>query len=210
MMIDKKDTIVYELCGKTYINLTNSCTNECEFCIRNIKDDVIGKNMWLKYDNIIGDDVIDALNINKENLKDEIIYCGYGEPTLRLSALIKSAKYIKENFKNKKIRLNTNGHGNLVYQTDIVPQLAQYIDSVSISLNAQDEETYNKISKPRIKNAYIGMLDFVKKCKKNGIDTTVTIVTHFKDYAIDVEKCRQIANDLGVKFRERKYLNNGY
>ena len=165
MMIDKKDTIVYELCGKTYINLTNSCTNECEFCIRNIKDDVIGKNMWLKYDNIIGDDVIDALNINKENLKDEIIYCGYGEPTLRLSALIKSAKYIKENFKNKKIRLNTNGHGNLVYQTDIVPQLAQYIDSVSISLNAQDEETYNKISKPRIKNAYIGMLDFVKKCK---------------------------------------------
>ncbi len=210
MMIDKKDTIVYELCGKTYINLTNSCTNECEFCIRNIKDDVIGKNMWFKYDNIIGDDVIDALNINKENLKDEIIYCGYGEPTLRLSALIKSAKYIKENFKNKKIRLNTNGHGNLVYQTDIVPQLAQYIDSVSISLNAQDEETYNKISKPRIKNAYIGMLDFVKKCKKNGIDTTVTIVTHFKDYAIDVEKCRQIANDLGVKFREREYLNNGY
>ena len=210
MMIDKKDTIVYELCGKTYINLTNSCTNECEFCIRNIKDDVIGKNMWLKYDNIIGDDVIDALNINKENLKDEIIYCGYGEPTLRLSALIKSAKYIKENFKNKKIRLNTNGHGNLVYQTDIVPQLAQYIDSVSISLNAQDEETYNKISKPRIKNAYIGMRDFVKKCKKNGIDTTVTIVTHFKDYAIDVEKCRQIANDLGVKFREREYLNNGY
>lgn len=210
MMIDKKDTIVYELCGKTYINLTNSCTNECEFCIRNIKDDVIGKNMWLKYDNIIGDDVIDALNFNKENLKDEIIYCGYGEPTLRLSALIKSAKYIKENFKNKKIRLNTNGHGNLVYQTDIVPQLAQYIDSVSISLNAQDEETYNKISKPRIKNAYIGMLDFVKKCKKNGIDTTVTIVTHFKDYAIDVEKCRQIANDLGVKFREREYLNNGY
>ncbi len=210
MMIDKKDTIVYELCGKTYINLTNSCTNECEFCIRNIKDDVIGKNMWLKYDNIIGDDVIDALNINKENLKDEIIYCGYGEPTLRLSALIKSAKYIKENFKNKKIRLNTNGHGNLVYQTDIVPQLAQYIDSVSISLNAQDEETYNKISKPRIKNAYIGMLDFVKKCKKNGIDTTVTIVTHFKDYAIDVEKCRQIANDLGVKFRVREYLNNGY
>ena len=98
MMIDKKDTIVYELCGKTYINLTNSCTNECEFCIRNIKDDVIGKNMWLKYDNIIGDDVIDALNINKENLKDEIIYCGYGEPTLRLSALIKSAKYIKETF----------------------------------------------------------------------------------------------------------------
>ena len=210
MMIDKKDTIVYELCGKTYINLTNSCTNECEFCIRNIKDDVIGKNMWLKYDNIIGDDVIDALNINKENLKDEIIYCGYGEPTLRLSALIKSAKYIKENLNNKKIRLNTNGHGNLVYQTDIVPQLAQYIDSVSISLNAQDEETYNKISKPRIKNAYIGMLDFVKKCKKNGIDTTVTIVTHFKDYAIDVEKCRQIANDLGVKFREREYLNNGY
>ena len=54
------------------------------------------------------------------------------------------------------------------------------------------------------------MLDFVKKCKKNGIDTTVTIVTHFKDYAIDVEKCRQIANDLGVKFREREYLNNGY
>ena len=54
------------------------------------------------------------------------------------------------------------------------------------------------------------MLDFVKKCKENGIDTTVTVVTHFKDYEIDVEKCRQIAQALGVKFREREYLNNGY
>ncbi len=208
--MNDNDTIVYELYGKTYINLTNSCTNECEFCIRDIKDNVVGNNMWLEHDNIIGDDVIEALVANKDNLKDEIVYCGYGEPTLRLSALIKSAKYIKENFKNKKIRLNTNGHGNLVYKADIVPQLAQYIDSVSISLNAQDEKTYNQISKPKIKNAYQGMLDFVKKCKENGIDTTVTIVTHFKDYEIDVEKCRQIAQALGVKFREREYLNNGY
>lgn len=208
--MNDNDTIVYELYGKTYINLTNSCTNECEFCIRDIKDNVVGNNMWLEHDNIIGDDVIEALVANKDNLKDEIVYCGYGEPTLRLSALIKSAKFIKENFKNKKIRLNTNGHGNLVYKADIVPQLAQYIDSVSISLNAQDEKTYNQISKPKIKNAYQGMLDFVKKCKENGIDTTVTVVTHFKDYEIDVEKCRQIANDLGVKFREREYLNNGY
>lgn len=208
--MNDNDTIVYELYGKTYINLTNRCTNECEFCIRDIKDNVVGNNMWLEHDNIIGDDVIEALVANKDNLKDEIVYCGYGEPTLRLSALIKSAKYIKENFKNKKIRLNTNGHGNLVYKADIVPQLAQYIDSVSISLNAQDEKTYNQISKPKIKNAYQGMLDFVKKCKENGIDTTVTIVTHFKDYEIDVEKCRQIAQALGVKFREREYLNNGY
>ena len=208
--MNDNDTIVYELYGKTYINLTNSCTNECEFCSRDIKDNVVGNTMWLEHDNIIGDDVIEALVANKDNLKDEIVYCGYGEPTLRLSALIKSAKYIKENFKNKKIRLNTNGHGNLVYKADIVPQLAQYIDSVSISLNAQDEKTYNQISKPKIKNAYQGMLDFVKKCKENGIDTTVTIVTHFKDYEIDVEKCRQIAQALGVKFREREYLNNGY
>lgn len=208
--MNDNDTIVYELYGKTYINLTNSCTNECEFCIRDIKNDVVGNDMWLKHDNIIGDDVIEALVANKDNLKDEIVYCGYGEPTLRLSALIKSAKYIKENLKDKKIRLNTNGHGNLVYKADIVPQLAQYIDSVSISLNAQDEKTYNQISKPKIKNAYQGMLDFVKKCKENGIDTTVTVVTHFKDYEIDVEKCRQIAQALGVKFREREYLNNGY
>ncbi len=208
--MENKDTIVYELYGKTYINLTNSCTNECEFCIRDIKDDVEGKNMKLKYDNIIGEDVINALVENKDSLKDEIVYCGFGEPTLRLSALIKSAKFIKENYKDKKIRLNTNGHGNLVYKTDIVPQLAQYIDSVSISLNAQDEETYNKISKPKIKDAYKGMLDFVKKCKENNIETTLTIVTHFKDYKIDVQKCKEIADSLGVKFREREYLNNGY
>ena len=92
--MNDNDTIVYELYGKTYINLTNSCTNECEFCIRDIKDNVVGNNMWLEHDNIIGDDVIEALVANKDNLKDEIVYCGYGEPTLRLSALIKSAKYI--------------------------------------------------------------------------------------------------------------------
>ena len=111
-----------------------------------------------------------------------------------------------------KIRINTNGHGNFVNKKNIVPVLKPLIDSISISLNAQDEETYNKISSPKIENGYQIMLDFAKECVKEDIDTTMSIVTKFREdiYKIDSKKCEKIAHDIGAKFRIREWIENGY
>ena len=104
--------------------------------------------MWHKGAKITADDVIAQIEENKENIKDEIVFCGYGEPLVRYNEVIEVARYIKNTMPEIKIRINTNGHGNFIAKKNIVPDLAPLIDSVSISLNAQNEALYNKISKP--------------------------------------------------------------
>jgi TatD family-associated radical SAM protein len=115
------NTLVYELYGKIYINLTNRCTNECIFCLRQDKDDVCGQTLWLDNEDFTAQDVIEQLNNiickDDKNLSlKEIIFCGYGEPMLKFSILKEVSKYIKHNYQNIKVRVNTNGHANYVYK----------------------------------------------------------------------------------------------
>lgn len=209
---EEKLNLVYFLDGKTYINITNACTNSCAFCLRNDKDDVKGAYMWHKGAKITADDVIAQIKEKKENIKNEIVFCGYGEPLARYSEVIEVAKYIRKNMADLKIRINTNGHGNFIAKRNIVPELAPLVDSISISLNAQNEEVYNEISKPSFEGAYKAMLDFAKLCVEEGIDTTLSVVSGFKPevYSVDVEACKEIALNLGAKFRAREWIQNGY
>ena len=146
----------------------------------------------------------------KEKLSSEIIFCGYGEPMLKLDVLKKVAKYIKEHYPNTIIRVNTNGHANLVYKKNVLPELKGLVDKFSISLNGENEEVYNKLSKPNVEGAYSAVKDFIKEAVKEGFDTTATIVTGYKDYKVDMPKCIEITKELGAKFRERPWLDNGY
>ncbi len=206
------NNLVYLLDGKIYINLTNLCTNNCVFCIRNLKDDVVGANLWLENEKIDVDDVIDQLKTFDIKENDEIVFCGYGEPLIKFEEVKKVADFIRKNYKNVKIRVNTNGMAIMIHKRDIVPELAQYIDAVSVSLNAETEELYNELSCPKqdYKGAYSRVKEFIWYCAKAGIDTTATVVSGFKDYNVDVEKCRQIAENLGAKFRIREWLDSGY
>lgn len=202
--------LAYILDGKVYINLTNSCTNNCVFCIRNIKDNVVGTNLFLNTENVKAQDVISQLEEMKDKLSDEIIFCGYGEPMLKLDILKEVAKYIKDKYPNKTIRVNTNGHANLVYKRNVLPELKGLIDKFSVSLNAENEEVYNRISLPNLDGSYQAVKDFIKKAIEEGFDTTATIVTNYKGYDVDMPKCIETAKELGAKFRERPWIENGY
>ena len=202
--------LAYILDGKVYINLTNRCTNNCVFCIRTIKDDVVGADLFLNTENVKAQDVIEQLENMKDKLSSEIIFCGYGEPMLKLEVLKEVAKYIKEKYPSTIIRVNTNGHANLVYKRNVLPELKGLVDKFSISLNGENEEVYNKLSQPNIKNAYTAVKEFIKESVQEGFDTTATIVTGYKDYKVDKEKCIEITKALGAKFRERPWLDNGY
>ena len=129
----KEYNLVYLLEGKVYINLTNSCTNNCVFCIRDIKDDVVGANLFLNTENVKAEDVISQLETIKDKLSSEIIFCGYGEPMLKLEVIKQVAKYIKEKYPNTILRVNTNGHANLVYKRNVLPELKGLIDRFSVS-----------------------------------------------------------------------------
>ena len=130
----------------------------------------------------------------------EIVFCGYGEPLLRFDLVKSLSAWIKQ--QKGRVRINTNGHGNFISKRNILPELSGIVDSMSISLDAQDEETYNSICKPAFQNAYNEVLSFIREAKKVISDVQVTIVAL---ESVDVEKCRRIAEDLGVGFRVREF-----
>ncbi len=195
------NTILYEYGGGLYINLTNACTNKCEFCIRDFSG-IKGYDLWLNH-NPSADEVIDELKKVSLDKYDEIVYCGYGEPMIRINELIKSADYIKS-VCGAKIRLNTNGHANLIHKRDVTPDLEGRIDVVSISLNGKDEEQYIKLCKPELEGAYDAVLDFTEKCKAYVPKVILSVVDTYISED-DIQKCGKIAKKLGVEFRVRKF-----
>lgn len=212
------NTLAYLLDDKIYINLTNNCTNRCIFCLRQDKSDVCGQEMWLDNETFGANDVIEQLEAiikkqleaAKPNSLNEIIFCGYGEPLLKLDLLKEVAAYIRGNYPNTKIRVNSNGHANLIYKRNIAPELKPLIDDISISLNAPTEEEYNELSQPNIQGAYEGVKAFIKACADEGISTTASVVENYKGRHLDLEACEKIANGLGAKFRVREWITNGY
>ena len=204
------NNLVYILDGKIYINLTNMCTNDCIFCLRRDKDDVCGQDMWLKSEKITSEDVIEQLNKYEDKIAKGVTFCGYGEPTMKFEVLKQVAEYIKQNYPDTFIKVNTNGHGNVINKKDILPELKGLVDEFSISLNAQNSDLYKELSQPKIDNAYEAMKDFAKKAYENGFKTTLSVVSGYKDYDVDLALCEKIAKDLHASFRNREWIENGY
>lgn len=205
-----ENNLVYILDGKIYINLTNMCSNNCIFCLRQQKDDVEGTNMWLGSEKCTASDVIEQLKPHEDKISKGITFCGYGEPTIKFEILKEVAQYLKTNYPDVYIKVNTNGHGNVLNKKDILPDLKGLIDEFSISLNAQNENLYNELSQPKVNNGYGSMLDFAKESAELGFKTTMSVVSGYKDYDIDLDECEKIAKKLGANFRNREFIPNGY
>lgn len=202
------NTLVYELYGKIYINLTNRCTNECIFCLRQDKDDVCGQTLWLDNEDFTAQDVISQLE--EFIISDEVIFCGYGEPLLKLEILKEVAKYIKEKYPDTKIRVNTNGHANFVYKRNIVPELKGLVDEFSVSLNGKNSAEYDELSQPKFEGAYDEVKKFIKACADEEIAVVASVVEGYKGRHIDLDECEKIAKELGAKFRAREWIPAGY
>ena len=203
-------TINNEKAPKTvYINLTNACTNSCIFCLRSQKDDVCGQEMWHD-DNYTLDDIIEQFN-NYKNSVQEVVFCGYGEPFIKKDMMKSFCKYLRKNYPQIKIRVNTNGHANAIWKTNVAEEFKGLIDSVSISLNSDNEKEYNEICKPTVENAYEEMKTFAICCKNAGMEVSMSVVTGFDNvHKINVRNCEKIASEIGANFRNREFIKNGY
>ena len=197
--VNEISRITYKIRNSLYLNITNRCTNQCYFCARTTEPWVQGYNLRLEKEPS-AEDIIKEIGDPK--VYDEVVFCGYGEPTLRLNIIKEVSKKIKE--LGGKIRLNTNWHGNLINKRNILPELKGIIDTISISLNAEDNEKYNEICHPIFKNGtYEAVKEFIMEAKKYIPEVVATIVDVPE---VDEEKCKEIAEkELGVKFRERRY-----
>lgn len=200
-------TITYPVKKGIYVNITNRCPCSCSFCLRHNGEGVHGSNsLWLEREPTVSEicDSIETWDLTQYN---EVVFCGYGEPTERLYDLLRVAKYIKLK-SDIKIRINTNGLADLIWNEKTAPKLKGLIDTVSISLNSINKEDYFKIVRPKFGiDSYDAMLRFAKECTDyvpNVVMTVVDTVTSKEEQEI----CRRICESLGATFRIRPYESN--
>ena len=200
----KAMNISYEIGKKLYLNITNKCPCNCTFCIRNNGDGAYGSDpLWLEHQPTI-DEVIANLKTRDLDSYEEIIFCGYGEPTCELEILKTTAAYIRSVSKTP-LRLNTNGLGNLINNRDISSEFEGLLDTVSVSLNASDAEAYDKVTRPSFKgvNCFEEMLAFAKRVKLFVPNTMLTVVDVIGEE--EIAKSQAIADKVGIQLRVREY-----
>ena len=197
-------TILYKVHNNLYVNLTNKCPCSCTFCLRQTMDHVgESDSLWLtrepEYDEIIAD----FANFDVASF-DELVFCGFGEPTERIDVLLKVARYFKETY-HKPIRINTNGAGSLINGRDIAPELKGLVDTVSVSLNHPEKEEYLKLVRSKFgEESFDAMLSFAKACTKyvpHVVMTTVdTSISHEQE-----AQCQKICDEIGAAYRIRPW-----
>ena len=202
----KSMCITYVVDGSLYVNMTNKCSNRCEFCIRNNGDGAYGSDsLWLEREPTL-EEVMDS--VFSRNLEEypELIFCGYGEPTYRLEDAVAVAKAVKEKNPEMKVRINTNGHSDLILGKDTAPMYEGAFDIVSISLNTPNPSRYQEICHSIFgEGSHTALITFAKNVKQYVPKVILSVVKETLT-AEEIEQCKTIAENAGVTLRIRDYI----
>lgn len=194
-----KTSFTYKIRNSLYINVTNRCNADCIFCERKNAPFIFGYNLKMSLKEEPNAEKYIEL-IDDPKLYDEIVFCGYGEPSIRWEVVKQVANYVKS--KGGKTRINTNGHGNIINKRDITSEMEGIIDTISISLNAVNCEEYSRLMRVS-ETHYDEMLSFAKSAK-NYVQNVVLSMVDLP--GADLSKGREIAESNGVEFRVRDYF----
>lgn len=195
--------IIYRYKNQVYFNITNKCPCRCTFCIRNTED-AIGEasNLWFEQEPAL-EEIYKAIDEFDFSDCNEVVFCGYGEPTMALENLIAVSKYIRERY-SFRIRLNTNGLSDLIHKRSTAEEICQAVDSISISLNMPDAASYNEVVRPAYgEKSFDAMLKFARDCKQYLDDVRFTVVDVIGEEK--VEQSKILAAQNGIPLRVRKY-----
>ena len=183
---------VYTIGNKVYINLTNRCSNRCDFCIRQGRKGMGQTPLWIDCEPD-ADEVIMQLPQNLDDYDSEVVFCGFGEPTYNLSALDEVASYL--HCVDKTTRINTNGQANLIYNGDVT--------DIIVSLNESNAQKYQQHCNSVFgERAFDALLDFSRKCRERGGNVIFSVVDSIGEQ--DVAECKKLAKKLGIPLRVRQ------
>ncbi len=195
------NTYVYYIGKKIYINVTNRCSNSCDFCIRKGHDGMGNQPLWIDREPN-SEDVIEQLPTNLNDYDKEVVFCGFGEPTFNMDVVSNVGEFLR--CCNKTVRINTNGQGNLINNRDIVSELVDCVDVVNVSLNMSNAVSYQKVCHSSYGEiAFDQLLSFADSCKHYGIETIFSVVDCIGEK--EVEACKIVAKKHGIKLRVRKF-----
>ncbi len=199
----KRMTILYDVGGKLYINLTNKCPCNCTFCIRHNGDGAYGSDsLWLEHEPSL-DEVKEAFSKVDMSKYKEVVFCGYGEPMERVNEVIAVGEFVKANYGDITVRLNTNGLGDKIHGVPTAKLLQGAVDIVSISLNSYCKEKYNEVTRPKWDDAFDAMLAFAADCKAYLPQVIFTVVDVIPPE--DISRAKALAMSIGIPLRVREY-----
>ena len=200
-------TVTYTVDSGLYVNITNRCTNRCDFCIRNNGDGAYGsESLWLDHEPT-EDEILASVFARDLTAFSEIVFCGYGEPAIRLDVARNVALKIKELYPKMKIRINTNGQSDLIFGCDSAPMYKDAFDEVSISLNAADAKRYQDICHSVYgEKSFCAILAFAKNVSKYVLSVKFSVVreTLTED---ELAECARIADECNVTLRIRDLIS---
>jgi cyclic pyranopterin phosphate synthase len=184
--------------GVVYINATNRCTNRCTFCVRQFTPGLSGYMLYLKSEPT-ADELWEALQREIRGTDRQVVWCGFGEPTIRLDLILDLTRKMKEKYPRVQVRLDTDGQAQLRYKSrNVAKELKEAgINVVSISLNAENEEKYNVLCNPAYPDAYEAILQFAKECKKYFSSVRLSVVGSTD---ANILECKRIADELNCEF----------
>lgn len=195
-----------DLTGKNvYVNMTNKCPCNCIFCLRQTKKQLEGNNLWLKEGEPSVEEVLEMFAKYDLSVINELVFCGFGEPLERLYDVCFVIDALKKSYPSLKVRVNTIGLANLIYEKDITPMLKGRVDTISISLNAPDEEEFLEITRSRYGlKSYEAIKEFAVLSKQYVPNVVMTVVEKVMPEE-KIKKCQKICQDLGVTLRVRPF-----
>ncbi|TSK08122.1 MAG: YchF/TatD family DNA exonuclease [Geobacter sp.] len=198
----QEDTIAYKIRNSLYLNITNRCSNRCTFCPKFEELSVKGHELKLSHEPNYAE-VIAAVDAASDF--NEVVFCGFGEPLIRLDLVKEVAAELKR--RGLKVRINTDGQANLVHGRNVLPELSGLVDALSVSLNASDAVEYERLcNTPFGEGGFAGVCEFLREAPRHVPQVTASVVTV---PGVDVDKVRKLAMSLGVEFREREYEEVG-
>ncbi len=195
------NTYSYAIDGKIYINLTNRCSNACDFCVR-LTDSYFEHSLWLECEPTT-EDVINSFQKLDFEGTEEFVFCGYGEPTYKLQEIIEISEYLHRH--GKRTRLNTNGQADLIWNDDVAKKLEGVIDVCSISLNAASAKAYQNVCHSEFgEKAFYSLLNFAKNCKKYLPKVVLSLVDVVGTE--EIEKAKELCQELDIDLRVREFI----
>ncbi|QYJ83175.1 TatD family nuclease-associated radical SAM protein [Shewanella aegiceratis] len=193
-----QSTLVYDIRNSRYLNITGRCTLRCQFCPKHNGSKQVHEYQLDLDHQPKADELIPLLG--EVSQFDEYVFCGYGEPTLNLNTLLSVAREIKR--RGGRVRVNTDGLGNLFHRRNILPELAEVVDALSISLNADTEAAYLKHCQPKLKGSYQALWDFIRMAPDYIDQVQVSAIEGLE--GVDIDRCRALVLDAKAQFKHRK------
>lgn len=199
-------TITYEYGKNLYVNTTNRCNYNCNFCVRHNSHlgAVSANELWLKREPAVAE-IVDSIEKRDLSKYNQLVFCGFGEPSFRFDDICTVIDTLKADGHEIFTRMDTNGSGRVINGRDVCPDMKGRFDKISISLNISDSKKYDNLCHPDFDGAFDEMKKFAKEAKRYVPEVMMTVVDCISDE--EIESCRRICEDeIGATFRVRSFI----